>query len=340
VDAADGSKLEGAARRGLLVASGFVVVSIALVALGLTVADRASEAQQLLDRVNPASLVAGAVLMSCGPLCLAARWRALFPPNVRAPLAPLTTLLLVGTLLNYALPGPVGEFVAAALAARRFGLTAEAAFAAGLLARFVGLGLAGSFALLLLLSGAVPLPPDYATWMKAATGLVACSAVVLAVLGAWPRVLHRLSELTVARFRLLAGLHRSIGRFAEALHALGSIGAGAWLRAITWAAAGHLCVMGGVWIGGVGVGDPPGWPGLVFTYAASTAGAVMLFAFPGAQVGWDAMFASLLATTAGVKVATAAALTLLIRLQQLLLVALGAVALATWLRNGSGGSSG
>jgi ABC-type Co2+ transport system permease subunit len=59
----------------------------------------------------------------------------------------------------------------------------------------------------------------------------------------------------------------------------------------------------------------------------STAGAVVLFAFPGSQMGWDAMFASLLAAVAGVPAADAVAVALVVRVQQLLLQVGGALTL-------------
>jgi hypothetical protein len=55
----------------------------------------------------------------------------------------------------------------------------------------------------------------------------------------------------------------------------------------------------------------------------------MLFAVPGAQVGWDALFIGFFVATTGVGVAEAVLVMAMVRLQQLVLMGLGAVALTT-----------
>ncbi|MBM4364610.1 MAG: flippase-like domain-containing protein [Deltaproteobacteria bacterium] len=332
--------LEGAARRGLGWALVFMVLALGVAAVVTTVGEQREAVGALLSRLSVPWLLAAAAVMSAGVVCLALRWRALFPPGVQADVAPLTTVLLVGTLLNYALPGPVGEFVGAAMAGRRFRFPAEAAFAAGVHARFIGLGLSGLGAIAMVSSGVVPLPEGADTWIELATVAIGGGAVVLATLSAFPARLAALSTATLGRVRLLRRLDASVHRFAEALALLRGAGPVPYLRAAGWALVGHGCVMGGVWIAGYAMGQAPLLPGLVFTYAASTAGAIVLFAFPGSQLGWDAMFASLLATSAGVDVATAVALALLVRLQQLALVSLGAIALTGWMRDESGARRG
>jgi hypothetical protein len=59
----------------------------------------------------------------------------------------------------------------------------------------------------------------------------------------------------------------------------------------------------------------------------ATAGAIVLFAFPGSQVGWDASFTSLLVTTAGLTLPQALATAMVVRVQQLVVVGVGALAL-------------
>ena len=70
----------------------------------------------------------------------------------------------------------------------------------------------------------------------------------------------------------------------------------------------------------------------MFSQCAVTAGAVVLFAVPGMQVGWDAAFATLLVTTVGLPVEHALAITVLVRLQQLVVVSVGAFVLVSFLR--------
>ncbi len=332
--------LEGATRRGLGWAVVFLCLAVAVATVVTTVGGQKQAVAELVARLSLPWLALAALVMSAGIVCLGLRWRALFPPGTHAPVVPLTTILLVGTLLNYALPGPVGEVVGAAMAGRRFKFSAEAALAAGIHARFIGLGLSGLVAMGLVQSRLVNLPEGAAAWIELATMAIGGGAATLAALSAAPRQLARLSAATVGRLPLVGVLHASVVRFTDALLLLRGAGPGPYLRAAGWAVAGHACVIAGVWIAGLGMGQPPQVAGLVFTYAASTAGAIVLFAFPGSQLGWDAMFAGLLATTAGLDVATAMAVALLVRLQQLGLVSLGALALAGWMRNERGPSNG
>jgi hypothetical protein len=259
---------------------------------------------------------------------LALRWRSLMPGEVRhVKVGTLTILLLIGTLLNYALPGPVGEVVAAAMAARRFKLTTEAALAAGIHARFVGLGVAGLVALLLMLAADMPLPDAYKDWVFLAAGVIGVGVIVLALLSSRPELLRAVSRHTAGRIVFLKSLDESVARFCEAMAAVGELGWRRYAIASAWALCGHSCIIGGILIAAYGLGSAPSIAGLAFTYAVATAGAVVLFAFPGSQVGWDGMLAGLMVATAGVAVPDALVLALLVRLQQLLLVVCGAFAL-------------
>ncbi|GDX80594.1 hypothetical protein LBMAG42_24050 [Deltaproteobacteria bacterium] len=327
--------------KGLFGAAVLLVVAAALGAAVVVVGGHGEEVRRLWTGLDGGHLALAWLVMTSGMVGLALRWRAFFPAGVRADLAPLTSILFVGMLLNYALPGPVGELVGASLAARRFGIRTEAALAAGLTARFIGLGVAGLVALILVMSGWVPLPEGAGPWIRVATVMIAGGACVLAFLAAFPGRLEQAADATVGRAAEVRGLgwlrpvHSAAVRFAHALGALGRVGVKPYVRAIFWAFVGHALVIFGVWIAGHGLGQAPAVPGLVFTYAASTAGAVALFAMPGGQVGWDAMFASLLVSSAGMDVSSALALTLAVRLQQLTLVFLGGIALVVWLRNGT-----
>jgi hypothetical protein len=65
----------------------------------------------------------------------------------------------------------------------------------------------------------------------------------------------------------------------------------------------------------------------VFTYAAATAGAVLLFLFPGSSVGWDLSFGALLVVTTGLAAGDAAAVAVVARAQQSLVLLLGVAAM-------------
>jgi hypothetical protein len=162
-------------------------------------------------------------------------------------------------------------------------------------------------------------------------------ALGCAVAAARPAWIRRLARATTGRFARLGRLHTAVMGLTEALDAVGGLGRAAWARAAGWALVGHAFVIAGTGLAAVAFGGAPDLAGLAFTYAMATAGAVVLFAFPGSQVGWDAMFTSLLVTTASLTLPQALAVALVVRVQQLGVVALGAIAL---LRGGHEGGEG
>lgn len=269
--------------------------------------------------------------MTAGLVFLAARWRALMPTRTKVQLIPLTAILVTGTLLNYALPGPVGEFVAAGMAARRWKLPPEQTFAAGVHARFVGLALAGLVALALFLMADMPVPEGYQTAVGSATALVASGGVALFIVSSRPALLRALGRgilsLPIWPSRVVSTLQPRCDQLADALATVGNLGFRSYAVATVWALGGHACVVGGIGVVAIGLGATPNLAGLLFTYAMTTAGAVVLFAFPGSQVGWDALLSGLLAFSAGVPLTTAVGVAVIARMQQLFVVVLGAVAM-------------
>lgn len=315
-----------AVRKGLRSVA-WMIGGLVLLTIALSQTDLGGAAvEDLWTRLSLVRLVLAFTVMTVGLSFLALRWRSLMPIDTRQIGIPsLTSILLIGSLLNYALPGPVGEFAAAALASRRFGIASELAFAAGIHARFVGLGVAGTVALLLLAVAPLPVPPEYLPWITTASVVIGTGVIALTLLSARPQLLRAISAATVGK--VLPSLDASVARFCDALASVGRVGPLRYAIASLWAFCGHACVIGGILIAAWGLGAHPAIAGMAFTYAIATAGAIVLYAFPGSQVGWDGMFCTLLVATSGVTLPDALALTLVVRLQQLLVVSLGAVAM-------------
>lgn len=328
------------ARRGLWTALA-IIAAIGLSLFALSRTDFGAEGiAGLLEQIQPGWLVAAVTTMTGGFWFLGLRWKALMPVDHPIPTAPLAAILVVATLLHYAVPGPLGEVAAAALAARRVGVPGEMAFAANIHARLIGLGMAGVMAGVLFLVAPLPVDPQWYGWIGLATGLIATGAMSLAAISARPTWIVAISRHTFGRVRWLAKVHASALRFADALGRIGHLGPRRWALAAFWAVCGHSCVIVGIGIACVGMGVVPNLAGLVFTYAMATAGAIVLFAFPGSQAGWDAAFMTLLVATAGVPKFAAAAVTLTVRLQQIGLILLGAIALLAGNRDGNATSKG
>lgn len=323
--------LKGAVAKGLRTVA-WVLGGLFLLVLAVSNTDMGSAAiHDIWERLSLLRVILAFSLMTVGLGFLALRWRALMPGDVRhVEIGTLTVFLMIASLLNYALPGPVGEFAAAAMVSRRFKMPAETALAAGIHGRFVGLGVAGGAALLLLAIFPMPVPEQYFTWIALATVAIGVGVISLAVMSARPEFLRKFSAMTIGKISFLGFLDQSVARFCDALGSIGRLGLPAYGRAGLWALCGHSCVIGGILVAAHGLGAQPHIAGMAFTYAIATAGAIVLYAFPGSQVGWDGMFCSLLVATTGMVLPDALALTLVVRVQQLLVVALGALALVLY----------
>jgi uncharacterized membrane protein YbhN (UPF0104 family) len=336
----DAATLRSAARRGIVTVL-VVVVVVVLIILGLSRSELAgADIAGLLEAAEPFHLIAAIAAMSLGYWFLALRWRALLPTDAPIAVAPLAGVLVIAKLLNYAIPGPVGEVAAAMMAARRTGLPAEATFAAAVHGRVIGLVCSGLVAGLVFLFFPLPIEGWLIPWVRTAAVGAMVAALVLAVLSAQPRLIVVILDVTIGRFPRLAKVHASGLRFAEALGRIGRIGLRRYMEATMWALVAHAFVILGTAIACWGFGADPSGPGLVFTYAMATAGSVVLFTVPGSQAGWDVAFLLLLVSAAGLPKATAAAVTLIVQLQQVVLVLIGAVALLRMRGDGSGSERG
>ncbi|MCB9762722.1 MAG: flippase-like domain-containing protein [Alphaproteobacteria bacterium] len=325
-----------AIRRALLVAlmvlGALVLTAVALSRSGLD----AGRVEALLTRTRPGPLLGAMAIMTGGMTFMALRWRALIPDGRGLPAAGLTAIVCAGLLLNYALPGPVGELAVALLVNRRYGTAVAPALAAGIHSRFIGLAVAGVIAGAVWTFGRMPVPEQYAGLIGFTAIAIGVGATALGVLSARPRLLRAASSRTAGALgtalpgwpgQLMRRADRAVGMVADALGEVGRLGPRAYAEAIVWAICGHLSVATGIWVGSLAMGMDPYPPGVMFTYCAATAGVVALFAVPGGQLGWDAMFWSFFTVTTGVDVADALAVTALVRIQQVMLLLIGGGAL-------------
>jgi hypothetical protein len=284
----------------------------------------------IASRTQILPMLLSLLLMSVAFLFLGLRWQALFPPPHRPPGAGLAAILCAGLLLNSALPGPVGEFGAAWFAHKRYRAPLGMTLAAGLGARIIGMIMAASAALLCWMSADLPIPEGYETTIQATTVLIALLGLGLAAAVVMPEIIARIAAMTMGRFAKLSKLHALVNEVTDALLALRGSGPGAFLRCLGWSAIAHSCVLFGIVLAAWSLGAEPSVPGLLFTYATTTAAVIVMFALPGSQVGWDAIFLTLLTTTAGLSMSDALAVAIVVRVQQLCIMGAGAVALS-WL---------
>ena len=330
----EGRAQDKAVRRAVFL----VLLALGAIGLALLVLSKMEiareEVEAVWERSNLGMLLASQVVMGSGILFMAFRWRALLPGREKIRIPGTAGIVASGLLLNYALPGPVGELAAATMLGRRYGLPIERCLAAGIHARFVGLATAGALAGGTWLFADLPVPPEYENMVGAAAAVICGGAVALWVLSTKPVLLRTLSRATVGRLagetgvrRLFLKLDQLVDRVAEALVQVGRVGWKNWAAAVGWSLGAHCGVTTGIVLGAWGIGSDPVIPGVIFTYCAATAGIVVLIAFPGGQLGWDALFFTFFSVTTDVSTLDAGAITLMVRVQQLLLLLVGAIAL-------------
>lgn len=264
---------------------------------------------------------------------MAVSWRALLPPGSRASVPGLTAMLLAGLLLTYAVPGPVAELGASWFVHRRYRVSLADAVASAAASRVVGLATA---ALLALLSWAVfdlPVSERYRVAVAASALLVGLGGALLAALAAAPLVWQRLASRVLGalhRLRALRGpaerVERAVVSLTEALARVVARGRAPYARALGADTLAHAAMVAGIASVGAALGVPLDPGGLLFAYALSIAGGVVLTALPGSQITRDAAFVTLLVGACGVSAAEGVAVAAVVRLLQVLLQGAGGLA--------------
>jgi len=326
-----------AIRRAAIMLVVTVVVGV-VATLGLWQGEPGREAlRQIVERANPWGMLLGVLVITLATPIAALRWRCLLPPAVSTPGSTwnLTLIQCVAVLFNYALPGPVGELVAAGLVSRRYRVSTAEALMAGMVVRLLGLGVAAVLAAGIFLLAPLPIPENARDVALIGVLALLLGATTIAAAVALPQQLRRLLARVAAPLDELPGwLGRGIRRGVAvadklllALVAIQQRGARPLLLATLWTFVGHTVSPTGVAIAAWAMGMKAAWAGVVFTNAFVIVGALALFLFPGSQLGWDAMYLTVFAGSTGVSLADAAAITVLTRGQQSLLVLLGIAAL-------------
>jgi len=308
---------------------GLVIIVLVTVAVGRSQINTET-ITAIFSRAHLLPMLLSLFIMSIAFLFLGLRWQALFPPPHKPSGVGLSVILCAGLLLNSALPGPVGEFGAAWFAHKRYRAPLGMTLAAGLGARIIGMIMAASAALVCWALADLPIPDGYETTIQATAILVGLLGAGLAAAVVLPGLLARIATLTIGRFKKLSKVHALVTEVTDALTALRTYGISSFLRCVAWSAVAHCCVLLGILIAAWSLGASPSIPGLLFTYATTTAAVIVMFALPGSQVGWDAIFLTLLTTTAGLAMSDALAVAIVVRIQQLCIMVAGALALS-WL---------
>ncbi len=308
------------------------VISIALIALFLIVWGELpflkEQAAGVLAEARWGWLLLGWLFMCSALVALGYRWQALLPQRV--PAFFLSASLCAALLLNYAIPGPFGELAAAWFVHKRFRISIPDALAAGTAARLLGLATAALSALVLWLFFPFPLSDSLRELIFIATmGVSFGLGLILFLLFLPARLLQRWEQ----RNEQLSGGAQKVSalllQFAKAFASIRR--ARQLLYATAWSAVGHLLAYIGVAMSIWARLQNEDWFGIAFTYMMGTCIGAVAFLFPGSQIGWDASFVALLVASTDIELAPGTATTLVLRIEQLCMMLLGAVALV-WLR--------
>lgn len=289
----------------------------------------------LWARSNKPLFIAALALISCAMPCVAMRWRALLPTENQADAKPLfmTAILSSAFVLNLALPGPVGEAISAGMLSQRSKTPFSDSLAALAVSRIIGLASSCMLAGLMWAVAPFPTPPEWASILSATAAVLLLVAGGTAAVTLFPtlpiRILNALKPSTAnhALSRLWAKLIQGVLSLLEAVQATATRGFKAYAHSLFWALAGHALVACGIAMAAHAGGTAAPWSAVIFTYAASIAGSVVMFMFPGSAVGWDVLFGTTLAMTANISAIEAGAVTIVVRVQQLLVAVFGAGAL-------------
>jgi len=317
-------------RRGII--SGLIglgVIILAAATVGRSTIDVAAM-MAIAERTRLGIMFLSLVVMSLAFWLLGLRWRSLLVGPNRPPGTGLAAILCAGLLLNSALPGPVGEFGAAWFAHKRYRITLGESLAAGMGARIIGLIVAALAAAISFVVWAPPIPEAFQTAISATAAGVGLMGVGLIVVVAKPSIIVWCSVKSVARFERTRRAHEIVVEAATSMERLRAQGPGPIAACVGWSVVAHSTVVGGIMLAAWSLGASPSVSGLLFTYATTTAAVVIMFVLPGSAVGWDAIFLTLLTTTAGLSMPDALAVAVVVRIQQLCIMCAGGVAMA-WL---------
>ena len=261
-------------------------------------------------------------LISMSMPFVAMRWRALLQEKEKTNPVLLTGILSAAFVFNLALPGPVGELLSASMLKNRYQIPISKGLSGLLVSRIIGLGSACAIAGTMYWVAPLELSDDWDTILQLSAVLLLLGGTALAVLGVFPDFfLEKISSITTTGWKAKI---LDVGKqLFSALVETASLGRKAYFESIFWAFMGHLMVASGIFVAAGSIGITLSWTAIAFTYAASIAASVAMFMLPGSSVAWDLLFTSTLSLAGGISLVEAGLITLVVRIQQLIVVLIG-----------------
>lgn len=267
-----------------------------------------------IQSIDWSLLLLGWVFMVGTMWILGLRWRVLLS-NTTAPRSFFGASLSAGLLINYALPGPMGEIMGGWLLKREDGTDIIVGLTASALARLLGLFTAavGSIVLWWWVRIDIPLAKDALQFLILGIG---CGGILLILLSLNAEKLFEKVQDKAENhpLRLVAASMLQVRQlnFVQIILALG------------YSALGHGTAFLGVWLSLLAIGGTPNAIDIAFIYLVGTCCGTVAFLFPGSQLTWDAIFIGLLISAGGYDTGSATIATGILRIEQLAMMLFGA----------------
>ena len=284
---------------------------------------------ELIAQMDPSKFVVALVLLSLGLPTVAMRWRSLLAPEEKNRANPffMTALLMVGHLLNTAVPGPVGEFVSSWMVHKRYKVDLGNALSALLVSRVLGLLSAFLIACVVFWLAPFDVAPEYIEQLWLVSLLLGVLGGVVSLVVLFPthprRLLQYMRQFVLFQRpffqRLFDMVDRLLGSFLDTTKR----GFWAYGEAFFWCVLGHSMVAMGIWYTVLALGYDVGWTAIFFTYSSSIIFSLVMFMLPGSTFGFDALFSGILHMTGGIPLAVAILVASVIRFHQSLIAVIG-----------------
>jgi len=273
----------------------------------------------------------GWILMCSALWALGHRWRVLLPTKNGPTGSELGAALCGALLLNYAVPGPFGEIVAAHHIHRRYRIPFATTLASGSVARLAGLFIAAVGALGLSAFSGIALSAEHRWALWICLGGIGVGALALTLLFLSPAkwVLRTTSAKAASAPSKIRNFFSDLADAVIACSARTAI-----QKAFGWSIIGHVLAGSGLALSVHALFGIGHWEALFLTYLVGTCLGSIAFLFPGSQFVWDGLIAGLLKSTAGLSGVQAVAAALTLRIEQLWMMGLGALSLK-WLGSGN-----
>jgi len=267
-----------------------------------------------MENLNWSMLLLGWGCMVATMLILGLRWRILLKNTTVSRLF-FGATLSAGLLINYALPGPMGEIMGGWLLKREDNTPIVEGLTASTLARLIGLFTAaiGSVGLWWFVDVDIP---EVENMMRVLLVGIGFGAIVLIVLSVQ-------AEKIAKRFEDKEE-HHPLRLVGKALMQVQNLSATQLLWALFYSTIGHSMAFVGVWLSLLALGSSPSPIDIAFVYLVGTCCGTVAFLFPGSQFTWDAIFTGLLMSVAGYISGDALLAVGVLRIEQIAMMLFGA----------------